>query len=185
MKSEISLWKPRKPASSAAEEEVEEAAPETQGRIHVERLGAGRSYRVTFPDSSSAISARYPDGLVWKGSVSAVSAFQGASGEKAKPSAHGNLKLLDPSRPEKGVLAVWQNKTDLSILGNLVLFEELDESGESGEVGAESKVGLEEVVASCMTVVMAERISLRGWVGGLGKGKGKGLEKGTEKSKVD
>jgi hypothetical protein len=153
--------------------EGEQGARErSEGKILVRRVGAGRRYEVSF--QGLAQGTDYVDRLEWKGSKSALTALlheqreemaqNGQAVKNESSSQNGNLKLISRNHEERGVLAVWQNKTDPSVLGNLFLFEEFEE----GEGGL-----LEEVVASCLAVVCAERLSARGWLGGLGKGKGK------------
>jgi hypothetical protein len=70
----------------------------------------------------------------------------------ARPHVNGNLKLVDPNQANR-VLAVWKNRTDLSILGALHVLYKLDE----GRAGL-----LEEVIVSCLALVFAERLSARG-----------------------
>lgn len=60
------------------------------------------------------------------------------------PSCNGNLKLVDPDQANR-VLAVWKNRTDLSILGALHVLYKLDE----GRAGL-----LEEVIVSCLALVL-------------------------------
>jgi hypothetical protein len=83
------------------------------------------------------------------------------------PSCNGNLKLVDPDQANR-VLAVWKNRTDLSILGALHVLYKLDE----GRAGL-----LEEVIVSCLALVFAERLSTRGWqkqVDQIGRESGRG-----------
>ena len=80
-------------------------------------------------------------------------------------SGRGNLKLLDPCGK---LVAVWRNMTDSEELGVLTV-------DTSGSIGAALEVKLEECVATCVAVVMVERLQYKGWIGGLGK-----KEKGKE-----
>jgi hypothetical protein len=166
MKSEITITKPS-----------EIGTEDNSAKVLVRRIGGGRRYEVKFQGSAQA--SKYSDGLEWKGSKSALRALLQEQREESVQNGqvpkhesslqNGNLKLISPSHPEKGVLAVWHNRTDKNIMGNLYLFEKFDEGiGENGL--------LEEVIASCLTVVAAERMSARGWLGGLGKRGKVGIE---------
>ena len=120
----------------------------------ITRQGVGRTYRLEIKGYDAVTHHPATKTLYWKGSKSALSLV-----EDQKPRCNGNLKLVSADRPDN-VLAVWQNRTDRRIMGSLSIIDNIDE----GEAGL-----LEEVITSCLTVVMAERISGRGWVGGLCK----------------
>lgn len=94
--------------------------------------------------------------LNWKGSKSALGLVHGNA-----PSCDGSLKPVNPDQADR-VLAVWKNRTDLLILEALHVMYKLDE----GIAGL-----LEEVVASCLALAFAERLSARRWLGELGKSK--------------
>ncbi|KAJ5753651.1 uncharacterized protein N7511_007804 [Penicillium nucicola] len=123
--------------------------------VDIVREGIGRTYRVEVVN----------DGIVktfyWKGSKSALVRFDARGGDGDAGDNNGNLKFFAADRPDD-VLAVWQNRTDKRILGSLGVIAELD---------AESDGVLEGLIVSCLAVVVAERISGRGWLGGLGKSK--------------
>lgn len=119
--------------------------------ISITREGIGRRYRVEI--LAPALSPR-PKTFYWKGSKAALSMV-----EDQAHHGNGNLKLIAAGDPAE-VLAVWQNRTDKEILGCLSIFARFEE----GEGGL-----LEEVVVSCLAVVLAERTSGRGMVGGLFK----------------
>jgi len=120
----------------------------------ITRQGMGRTYRLEIKGYDPVTHHPATKTLYWKGSKSALSQI-----ENQKTRCNGNLKLISPDKPDN-VLAVWQNRTDLRVMGSLNIIDNIDE----GEAGL-----LEEVITSCLTVVMAERISGRGWVGGLCK----------------
>lgn len=124
----------------------------------IRRKGMGRSYRLEIKGYNAVTGHPANKTLYWKGSKSALSLV-----ENQKPNCNGNLKLISPDNPDN-VLAVWQNRTDRRIMGSLSIIDNIDE----GQAGL-----LEEVITSCLTVVMAERISGRGWVGGLCKSRKK------------
>lgn len=119
--------------------------------ISITREGIGRRYRVEI--LAPALSPR-PKTFYWKGSKAALSMV-----EDRAHRGNGNLKLVAAGDPAE-VLAVWQNRTDKEILGCLSIFARFEE----GECGL-----LEEVVVSCLAVVLAERTSGRGMMGGLFK----------------
>ncbi|KAL2012622.1 hypothetical protein VTN00DRAFT_147 [Thermoascus crustaceus] len=62
---------------------------------------------------------------------------------------NGNLKLISAENPSQ-ILAVWQNRTDKLVVGSLSAIEKFDESVHGM---------LEEVITSCLTVILAERIT--------------------------
>jgi len=124
---------------------------ETMRTVQIKRQGIGRAYEMQLGNTSEG-SIRT---LWWKGSKSAVDLVHNEA-----PVCNGNLKLIDPNDRER-ILAVWKNRTDPTILGALFILDEFDEG---------NKGLLEEVVTSCMAIVLAERLSGRGWLGGLGKG---------------
>jgi hypothetical protein len=121
-------------------------------RLQVKRKGTGRFYevRIAGTDQSNIRT------LNWKGTTSALELAQDAT-----PSCKGNLKLVSPDHADR-VLAVWKNRTHPSILGDLHILDQSDE-GKAGFLDA--------VVASWLAIAFAERLSARGWLGGLGKGK--------------
>jgi hypothetical protein len=121
-------------------------------RLQLKRKGVGRDYdmRITSMDEGTT------QILNWKGSKLAL----GLVHDNA-PSCNGNLELVNPDQADR-VLAAWKNRKDLLILGALHVMYKLDE----GRAGL-----LEEVVASCLALVFSERMSARGWLGGLSKSK--------------
>ena len=125
--------------------------------ISITLEGIGRTYRVELCNPSRTgddQSASRPKIFYWKGSKAALSML-----ENQEHCGNGNLKLVAAGDPGE-VLAVWQNRTDKEILGCLSVFARFEE----GEDGL-----LEDVIVSCLAVVLAERTSGRGWVGGLFK----------------
>jgi hypothetical protein len=126
----------------------------TKSSVTVTREGMGRTYRLEIIRRDASAPTPVRQVLYWKGSKSALSLMEDQPRRK-----NGNLKLVSPERPDT-ILAVWQNSTDRRLMGGLSVFEEMDE----GEAGI-----LEEVVTSCLAVVMAERGSWRGRLGGMGK----------------
>ncbi|KAJ5320042.1 hypothetical protein PENANT_c025G07791 [Penicillium antarcticum] len=124
--------------------------------VDVVRKGIGRTYRVEIVNEG-IVKTYY-----WKGSKAALSLFDARDGEVNASDGNGNLKFFAADRPDD-VLAVWQNRTDKRILGSLGVIAELD---------ADSDGLLEGLIVSCLAVVVAERISGRGWLGGLGKSRG-------------
>jgi hypothetical protein len=122
------------------------------GSVDISRKGIGRKYRVDITHDESVKT------FFWKGSKTALSLLD-TEENGAVPSGNGNLKLFAADKPSD-ILAVWHNRTDRQILGSLGVIAELD--ADSGGV-------LEGLVASCLAVVVAERVSGRGWLGGLGK----------------
>ncbi|KAL2217929.1 hypothetical protein M432DRAFT_591141 [Thermoascus aurantiacus ATCC 26904] len=85
----------------------------------------------------------------WKGTKSALSLV-----EDQVHNNNGNLKFI-PAENLSSILAVWQSRTDKLVVGSLSVIESFDE----GEQGM-----LEEVITSCLAVVLAERITGRGWL---------------------
>lgn len=122
------------------------------GTAMVKRVGWGRQYEFEIPSDGGK--ARR---LVWKGTKSALSLAHEAEGSKEKSNSNGNLKLVAENEPAK-VLALWENKTDPKLLGNLSIYDDLDE-----------RSGLEAVVMGCLGLVLSERVGYRGWFGGAGK----------------
>ncbi|KAI9702947.1 MAG: hypothetical protein M1836_008161 [Candelina mexicana] len=121
----------------------------------VKRVGWGREYPLALSGADEETSARH---LIWKGTKSAVHRALGkGDGSKALSPSNGNLKLCSASDPNK-VMALWENKTDYALLGNLIVYGDFEEN-----------TGLEDVVMSCLGIVGAERLSGRGWTGGLFK----------------
>ncbi|KAK9853949.1 hypothetical protein MYU51_004545 [Penicillium brevicompactum] len=123
--------------------------------VELSRKGFGRTYRVDI------IHAETLRTFYWKGSKSALSLLETEDNEAVSNAGNGNLKFFDADKPND-VLAVWQNRTDRQILGSLNVISDLD---------ADTDGVLEGLVASCLAVVVAERVSGRGWLGGLGKSK--------------
>jgi hypothetical protein len=122
--------------------------------VDVVRKGIGRTYRVNIVNDG-AVRTFY-----WKGSKAALALFDARDGEASD--GNGNLKFFAAERPDD-VLAVWQNRTDKRSLGSL---------GVIAELNADSDGVLEGLIVSCLAVVVAERISGRGWFGGLGRSRG-------------
>lgn len=120
--------------------------------VEISRKGVGRTYRV---DITHAESVRT---FYWKGSKTALSLLD-TEDKDSKSDGNGNLKFFAADKPGD-ILAVWGNRTDRQILGSLSVIAEFD---------ADSDGVLEGLMASCLAVVVAERVSLRGWLGGLGK----------------
>ncbi|KAJ5607896.1 hypothetical protein N7537_004515 [Penicillium hordei] len=121
--------------------------------VDIVRKGIGRTYRVGIT-GGEAVKTFY-----WKGSKTALTLL-GTEGKSAGSSdGNGNLKFFSAEKPDD-ILAVWQNRTDRQILGSLNVLAELD---------ADSDGVLEGLMVSCLAVVIAERVSGRGWIGGLGK----------------
>ncbi|CAI7626131.1 unnamed protein product [Penicillium viridicatum] len=121
--------------------------------VDIVRKGIGRTYRVGIT-GGEAVKTFY-----WKGSKTALSLL-GTEGKSAGSSdGNGNLKFFSADKPDD-ILAVWQNRTDRQILGSLNVIAELD---------ADSDGVLEALMVSCLAVVVAERVSGRGWIGGLAK----------------
>lgn len=120
--------------------------------VDISRKGIGRTYRVEITHAESV------NTFYWKGSKTALSLLD-TEDKSASSSGNGNLKFFAADKPGD-ILAVWQNRTDRRILGSLGVIAELD---------ADSDGVLEGLMASCLAVVVAERVSGRGWLGGLGK----------------
>ena len=118
--------------------------------LQIKRMGMGREYEMRRNNPIEGQSQVY----MWKGTKSAIHQV-----DFEAPECNGNLKMVDPQHPER-ILAVWKNRTDFLILGALLVLEKFDE----GRKGM-----LEEVVLSCLAIVIAERLSARGWLGGWGK----------------
>ncbi|OGE53876.1 hypothetical protein PENARI_c007G04156 [Penicillium arizonense] len=124
--------------------------------VDIVRKGIGRTYRVKI------INGGVVKTFYWKGSKAALSLFDARDNEAKASDGNGNLKFFAADRPDD-ILAVWQNRTDRRILGSLGVIAELD---------VDSDGLLEGLIVSCLAVVVAERISGRGWFGGLGKSRG-------------
>lgn len=132
-------------------------AEKTKRFISITREGIGRKYRVELRNpsrTSNGQSPPRPKTFYWKGSKAALSMLK-----NQEHCGNGNLKLVAAGDPGE-VLAVWQNRTDKEIVGCLSVFARFEE----GEDGL-----LEDVIVSCLAVVLGERTSGRGWVGGLFK----------------
>ncbi|KAJ5502490.1 hypothetical protein N7463_005364 [Penicillium fimorum] len=121
--------------------------------VDIVRKGVGRTYRVEIADGK-AVKTFY-----WKGSKAALSLLETQGKDAGSSDGNGNLKFFAADKPDD-ILAVWQNRTDRQLLGSLNVISELD---------AESDGILEGLMVSCLAVVVAERVSGRGWIGGLGK----------------
>ncbi|KAJ5427172.1 hypothetical protein N7465_002242 [Penicillium sp. CMV-2018d] len=121
--------------------------------VDIVRKGIGRTYRVGIT-GGEAVKTFY-----WKGSKNALSLLGNEEKSAGSSDGNGNLKFFSADKPDD-VLAVWQNRTDRQILGSLNVIAELD---------ADSDGVLEALMMSCLAVVVAERVSGRGWIGGLGK----------------
>jgi hypothetical protein len=122
--------------------------------VDIFRKGIGRTYRV---DITHAESIRT---FYWKGSKTALSLIDTEDqSSSTRFNGNGNLKFFAADNPGD-IIAVWGNRTDRRILGSLSVITELD---------ADSDGLLEGLMASCLAVVVAERVSGRGWLGGLGK----------------
>ncbi|CDM27517.1 hypothetical protein DTO013E5_2754 [Penicillium roqueforti] len=121
--------------------------------VDIVRKGIGRTYRVEIT-GGGAVRTFY-----WKGSKTALSLLQTEEKDAGPSDGNGNLKFFAANKPDD-ILAVWQNRTDRQILGSLNVIAELD---------ADSDGILEGSMVSCLAVVVAERVSGRGWIGGLGK----------------
>ncbi|CAG7967868.1 unnamed protein product [Penicillium olsonii] len=134
---------------------ADSSSPEEHASVNVARKGIGRKYRVEISHADSVKT------FYWKGSKTALSLLE-TEDDTLPNSGNGNLKFFAADAPED-ILAVWQNRTDRQILGSLNVIANLD----AGSDGV-----LEGLMASCLAVVVAERVSGRGWIGGLGKSKG-------------
>ncbi|OQE42099.1 hypothetical protein PENCOP_c004G04410 [Penicillium coprophilum] len=121
--------------------------------VDIARKGMGRTYRIGITHGG-AVKTFY-----WKGSKTALSLLETEGKDAGSSDGNGNLKFFAADAPDD-ILAVWQNRTDRQILGSLNIFAELD---------TDSDGNLEGLVVSCLAVVVAERVSGRGWIGGLGK----------------
>jgi len=128
---------------------TEHSADAEPRATNVKRRGWGREYHFTLSNSSQ---------LTWKGMKSRPGLTSGigdgkheASGTKHHGPANGNLKLVTLSEPDK-ILALWENKIDPTVLGNLLLYEDFKE-----------REGLEEVILGCLGVVLGERVRYKGW----------------------
>ncbi|KAJ5373083.1 hypothetical protein N7517_005089 [Penicillium concentricum] len=121
--------------------------------VDIVRKGMGRTYCVEIADGG-AVKTFY-----WKGSKTALSLLEAEGKDSGSTYGNGNLKFFAAGKPDD-ILAVWQNRTDRQILGSLNVLAELD---------ANSDGILEGLMVSCLAVVVAERVSGRGWIGGLGK----------------
>ncbi len=122
----------------------------TVRKAQIKRKWGRRQYETKLGNESEGTS----EGFMWMGSKSTVKLINDSA-----PLCNGNLKLMKPDQPEK-ILAIWKNRTDSAILGALHILEKLDER-RSGI--------LEGVILSCLSIVLAERLSARGWLGGIGK----------------
>jgi hypothetical protein len=120
--------------------------------VDISRKGIGRAYRVDITQDESV------NTFYWKGSKTALSLLD-TEDKSSSSSGNGNLKLFAADKPSD-VLAVWHNRTDRRILGSLSIIAEMD---------ADSDGVLEGLIAGCLAVVVAERVSGRGWLGGLWK----------------
>ncbi|KAH0541559.1 hypothetical protein FGG08_003971 [Glutinoglossum americanum] len=117
----------------------------------VTQHGWSRTYEFLLPSTQQR--------LLWKGTKRTLRRLQPKE-KKHRPfggPSNGNLKLIDPEHPGR-VLAVWENKTDWSVLGNLLVFEE--------EVGGLGGGDLEAVVMSGLAIVCCERLTGKGMLAG-------------------
>lgn len=149
----IDLLSQRDPQIVPSGSEVGSSGLAKYGSVEVSRKGIGRTYRVEFTHADS-VSVFY-----WKGSKTALSLLETGDNEDISNRGNGNLKFFAADTPDD-ILAVWHNRTDRQILGSLNIISRLD---------ADSDGVLEGLMVSCLAVVVAERVSGRGWVGGLGK----------------
>ncbi|KAK4867755.1 hypothetical protein LT330_006692 [Penicillium expansum] len=121
--------------------------------VDIVRKGIGRTYRVEIT-GGGAVKTFY-----WKGSKAALSLLEAEKKGAGPSDGNGNLKFFSADQPDD-ILAVWQNRTDRQIMGSLNVIAEFD---------AYLDGILEGLMVSCLAVVVAERVSGRGWIGGLGK----------------
>lgn len=156
-------------SSAKRESHDTESGPEEHAKLmtEVRRRGWGRSYHFTL--SSGAL-------LVWRGvkgdpgtsdsentaepsttsaqqpvlPVSAQTTTNHPMSRTEKRASHGNLRLYAEADPSK-CLGLWLNKTDVNVLGELMIFEDLE-----GEA-------LETVVLAALAVVLGERVRYKGW----------------------
>lgn len=128
--------------------DIPDSAAEHQRSISIRRQGLGRTYSMELKPSGRK--------LQWQGSKQAAALI-----DDDAPLCNGNLKLFDPAHPfEPEMLALWKNRTDMSILGALYISESTLASGQ---------LTVEEVMSSCLAIVLAERVTARGWLGGMGE----------------
>ena len=105
--------------------------------------------------------------FTWKGSHSVLSSLPGSAAEgcgemqAALPECHGNLKLVD-SRGK--VLAAWRQQRGKKVLGMLYVFDDEEEEVGKGKVGP-GGLDIDVVVATCLYVVIVERILWTTFVG--------------------
>ncbi|KAH0553413.1 hypothetical protein GP486_006516 [Trichoglossum hirsutum] len=135
--------------------------PETRGTTVVTQKGWERLYDLPIPAGQGGGSADGNAGrsLVWKGTMQAIRQIRSEDGAKTHPRfgpCNGNLKLVEAENPEQ-ILAIWENRTDWTVLGNLLIYGDFE--------GRD----LEMVILSCMGVVCCERITGRGVWGGIFK----------------
>jgi len=143
----------------ASDDESRSIPGATKRSMTIIREGIGRTYRVELPGRCDPVT-QHPltKTFFWKGTKSALSLV-----EDQVHNNNGNLKFIPAENPSS-ILAAWQSRTDKLVVGSLSVIESFDE----GEQGM-----LEEVITSCLAVVLAERITGRGWLGGLGRSRGR------------
>ena len=126
------------------------AAPETRCQYSIRRSGWRREYALT------------PSGHKWRSpSLSEKYRLLSKSAlDDTLPVVHGNLMLEDA---EQNVVAIYKQRRDWEVLGTLTVFSEYvdDHQRQQHEYhGQQGKITVEAIVASCLAVVMYERV---GW----------------------
>jgi len=112
-----------------------------RSRWTIARQGWARTYDLTCVPSTPQVPH-----LQWRGSKKILDLPELEDGH---PHANGNLKLEDASNDNK-LVAVYKQRRDLHVLGSLTVFSD----------NLKDTVPVEVVVASCLAIVMYERI---GW----------------------
>lgn len=143
LRSEVEIFSHK--GDSTFDNKIPNEVPPKRQLIAIRRKGIGREYALNL----------WPSGeqLMWKGSKKVLNLVDDDS-----PRCNGNLKLFSTGQPEK-VLAIWKNRTDPRILGSVIIMRDLHDRN----------VSVEEALWSCLAIVLAERMSARGWLGGLQK----------------
>jgi hypothetical protein len=128
--------------------------PEAGGTAVITQRGWRRIYSFPIPDGRGSGGSR---DLVWKGTKQAIHQLysqDNSTPHSRRSPCNGNLKLTRADNPER-ILAIWENKTDWNVQGNLLIYEDFEERD------------LEIVIMGCLGVMSCERLTGKGMLGGF------------------
>ena len=127
------------------------SAPAERRRFQMFSGSGRRTYHMRALPCGGSYSPDLTKTYTWKGSMSAINELDGSL---RKPLCNGNLKMLGP---DGKMLAVWQNRSDLWVLGVLNILADSEE-------GTDDLLSV--TVLSCLAIVLSERLNALGLMGG-------------------